>query len=227
MPDNNSRNNQPNSTNFSSDPNISDKHIPFVNQANPSAVNPNQVQPQSTGNVNTLELQREQYINPNNFQKVLNQTAQPGVAQQQNQTQPANNLSPDGSIPPLPVQYSEKVMNPVAPKVAKKGNEVLKLVVYVVPVLAIFILLLKSIDDEDVLWHVRQSLLTQGVWFGVLIALNLVFGNAPIISTYGISLWNLIMFVSLILAGVQAYSHEKFHIPVIYEIGKSFIENEK
>jgi uncharacterized membrane protein len=241
MPNQN-QTNQPNNPQFNQNPNVADKHMQFVNQVQPQQ-NQQAVplqQPQRTVPTQPQapvqqvpQQQPAQYINPNNFQQVLGQqpqqrqqstNAQSPVGAMPQPAQPASQLNPDAPIQPLQVQYSETVMKPAAQKDADK-HEVMRLVIYAVPLFAMFILLLKSIEDEGVMWHVRQSLLTQAVWFSILIVLSLL--DLPIISTYGLNLWNIACYALLIVAGAQAYSNQKFLIPVVYEAGKSFIDGGK
>lgn len=218
--------NRPNQNTFSNNANVSDKHLDFV-----------QPKPQ-------------QYINPNNFQKVLNnqnqvqqtpvQQQQPGQMQRPPQQQLQNQL-PAQPVQPSPIRQS----TPVAPqqktipqmqidshydelkKEAKinatvNTHEILKLGLYVVPIIALFVHLLKSTDDKEVLWHARQSLVAQGVWFMVIIVLTLL--DAPIFSSTLLTIWRIAGYLILIFAGAQAYLGQRYHIPLAYDIGKNFIE---
>lgn len=188
--------------------------------AQPQAPFPQQQIP-TQNSIPQVSLENQQYLNPNNFQSVL-QNNQP---QAEIEPTTATSEIPDPTIPPMPIQYSETVMKPKEEKGDLSKYEVLRLIVYAVPVFAIFILMLKSIDDEDVMWHVRQSLVAQGVWFAVLIVLTLI--DAPIISFYGSKLWSIVCYGALIIAGIQAYNGERFRIKILYEIGKEFIEDKK
>lgn len=202
--------NQINRNTFSQNPNVSDKHIQFMKK--------DYVMKKDYGM--EVNQSQEQYLNPNNFQNIPNQNPTP---EQQ--------LTPDQvkrQVPQMPVEkeYKEALSKPAEVSALKQNkHEVIKLVVYVVPIIAIFVLMLRSIDDEDLMWHVRQSLAMQGIWFSVLIILNLI--QAPILSTYGPRLVDIGAYILLLIGGINAYNGEKYRLPVIYEIAKSFIEGEK
>jgi uncharacterized membrane protein len=213
--------NNVNPNNIPQGSNVAQKHAPLVNQS-------------------TQTTAPEQYINPNNFQKVLgvqpNSAPQtPNINPNQSQIPPQNPNPPidaqdlRGAVPQMPVnQFYKPVQNQPQPRVQntnqpKSNNDIIKLVIYAVPIIAIFIHLLKSIDDEDVLWHSRQSLVGQGIWFAVLIILRFI--DAPIISNYGPMLVNIAAYGLLVFAGIKAYDHQRYNIPVVYDIGKNFIDN--
>lgn len=111
-------------------------------------------------------------------------------------------------------------------KIEINTHEILKLCIYVIPAFPIFILLLKFTNDDEVLWHTRQSTLAQTLWLIVLYILNSM--NAPLISGSGFTiatLWNFICIGFLIYAGAQAYMGKKYRIPLVSEIGTGFIDN--
>jgi uncharacterized membrane protein len=233
MPGDNNSQNQPNATTFSQNPNIADKHMQFAGQTRPQApvagqpaqpvqlaIPQNRPQPQPfTQPGQPIQQQPQPYLNPNNFKQVLGEQGQPSTPQ------PQQPVTANGPITPMPISYPNATQQAHAKPVSTakvNSSDTFKLIIYVVPLIAVFILAMKSIDDKETMWHVRQSLLMQGIWFGVLIIIKLV--ELPIISDYGLNLWNIICYILLILAGIQAYNNERYHIPIVYEIGEKFIE---
>lgn len=179
----------------------------------------------------------DQYLNPSNFQSVLgekNVQHPPEVQKEvdfqrqiQNQTINSNLRT---QIPQIQFTEDYTLKEPVpdyaAPKPLRvdesQRNETLKLVVYVIPIIGIFFLLLKVIPDKDFMWHVKQSLVAQAVWVMVIVILGLL--NIPIISGIGLTLWKFGGYCILVYAGIMAYLHKKYEIPLAYDLGKGFIE---
>ncbi len=140
--------------------------------------------------------------------------------------QPVNAQTVRSQVAPLDVsQYHQAPPSNPTIKVEINSHELLKLIIYVVPVVAAFVLLFKSVDDEEVLWHTRNSIVFQALWFTVWLVLKLI--DAWILSDYILGIINVVCYVTLIYAGIQAYLHKRYHIPVSYEIGKSYIEGQK
>lgn len=103
--------------------------------------------------------------------------------------------------------------------------EVLKLCLYIVPGLPVFLLIFRSINDKEVTWHARQGLLMQVIWLFVYFVLQNL--SLPLISGSGISLaniWNISCIGILVYAGSQAYIGKQYRIPVISDIGATFID---
>lgn len=103
-------------------------------------------------------------------------------------------------------------------------NSIMRLCTYVIPVIAILIVMFGN-NDKNLTKHARQSLVTQITWLTVLAILNST--QLPIV-TGGIislaSIWNVICLGLLILAGSKAYLGEFYKIPIIYEAARKFIE---
>ncbi len=107
-------------------------------------------------------------------------------------------------------------------------HEILKLVLYVIPVIAVFIIIFKAPNSEEVLWHARQSVIAQVFWLLVLYILNGT--GAPLIAGNGFTLatlWNIICITNLVYAGAQAYLGKKHKIPLVYDIASGFIDQNK
>lgn len=159
---------------------------------------------------------RPKYINPLNFQGQRNRAP---VEEVQNEpTQIPVIEEPAVSYPHLENQSRNITIN---------TYEILKLCIYIIPTLPVFLLLLRSVKDKEVMWHARQSLIGQLIWLVVLFVLNAF--NAPLISGNGITLatlWNILLIGTLIYAGSQAYLGRRWAIPVIHEIGITYIEGE-
>lgn len=196
-----------------------------INNQNPSDLRRAPQNPQTSN---------QDFINPNNFHQVLGQ--ENVVVPQNMQPTPAEiamekmvvgqQIKSTVGEPDLVQQYHSQRAKEIVHTGPQAGkNEVLKLIIYLIPVLAIFFLVTKSIDDEDFMWHVRQSLVAQAVWFAIMIVLTII--SLPIISTLGLTLWKIAGYVLLIIAGGFAYSHQRYSIPIVYDIGKKFIEDEK
>ncbi len=177
---------------------------------------------------NTLNSSSEKLINPHNFEKVLGQ---------ENVVRPVNQqLTPEerrmqsleisqnlkGALPPVEIGDEYKRNIPVNTQIVLNRNEVLKLIIYVIPFIAILFQLVKPIDDKDFKWHIKQSLVAQGVWFFVMIVLNLL--DIYILSTVGLTLWKLLGYITILITGALAYNGQRMHIPIAYDLGKNFIE---
>ncbi|MFW5719545.1 MAG: hypothetical protein ACOCXT_00775 [Candidatus Dojkabacteria bacterium] len=104
------------------------------------------------------------------------------------------------------------------------GQAMTKLVIYVIPIVALILQLLQTYkSDRNVSWHIKQSLVAQGVWLGTLFFIRLL--DLPTISELGATIWNIACYILLILAGAQAYNNSRYEIPLVYNIGKTFIED--
>jgi uncharacterized membrane protein len=174
---------------------------------------------------------QDQFINPHNYQDVLGRdnvvlppdqqlTPEELAMQKRFAGSQIKSAVPE---PNIAAQYhaNRQQMTP-APTTVRGKNDAMKLVAYIVPVIAIIFLLTKAINDEDFMWHVRQSLVTQALWYGGMIMLSIL--DLPIISQLGLSLWKIAGYGLLIYVGAMAYNHVKVKIPVVYDIGKGFIE---
>ena len=193
--------------------------VPIAQPIPPSQSPIQQIQtPPAVQNQN-VNPTKPQYINPSNF-KPLEKPQ--NLEDLKKQALEANKALPgDFNI----YQDEYKKLEPVNTKIEINTHELLKLCIYVIPVFPIFVLLLKFSNDEEVLWHTRQSALTQTLWFVVLYALNST--GAPLVAGGGLTiatLWNLICIGFLIYAGSMAYMGKKYRIPIISEIGTNFID---
>jgi len=196
MPEENNEQNKVNQPTFTNNPYVADKHLDIV-QSNPQ-----------------VPQQRPQYINPHNFQN-SNQTG----SVSRNQVTPQEVKA---AIPTMPLNEYENLKD-IKTTTPDDKHAVIKLVMYIVPIIGVFALVLRSFTNKDVLWHIRQSLVIQLLWFSVMIFLSIL--NAPIISGIILTLWKLFGYGVLLLAGIQAYNGGKYEVPVVYDIGKNFIED--
>lgn len=198
----------------------------------------NQVPNQKSANSSPLsspqaQMTQRDFINPNNFAEILNDSPPLGnpVSGHQPQQPPQDQNKPL-SVDPHDVSGHYEHLTKTSPKTQLKtttarpvsGNETLKLIIYIVPVVAILFQVMRPNEDKDFLWHVRNSLVTQGVWFMVIIALNII--NLPIISGILLDLWRIVGYGMLIYAGAIAYNHGRFKVPLAYDAGRKFIEDE-
>ncbi len=95
--------------------------------------------------------------------------------------------------------------------------KVLNLCLYVVPLVAYVVLVSRSIKDEDVIWHAKQSAIAQVFWYGILIGLSIL--NLPRLGFIEfVPFWNLIAYSALIVAGWNAYNGIRWPIPLVFEI---------
>lgn len=95
--------------------------------------------------------------------------------------------------------------------------KVLNLCLYVVPLVAYVVLISRSIKDEDVMWHAKQSAIAQVFWYGILIGLSIL--NLPRLGFIEfVPFWNLIAYSALIVAGWNAYNGIRWPIPLVFEI---------
>lgn len=167
------------------------------------------------------QISRNDFINPSNIQQKIQQPVKPQNVQELKQVAfNANKLQP---VNQMQVGYDS--LEKQSRVVQINTYDVLKLCIYIVPGVQVFLLLLKSIKDETVMWHARQSLIAQVLWLMVLTIFNLI--NFPLISGGGFSLatiWNILMIGLLIYAGAMAYAGKIWRIPVIAEIGTVFID---
>jgi uncharacterized membrane protein len=243
---NNPQNNAVNGNTFSNNPNVSDKHVGYVNQGVVPASQPQpqqqiQTRPNPTAAVqqplpqqpvnNATPVQQQQFINPNNFQEVLgakNVQYPEGSRPTPVQVRPQDlTQATETKIPQMPIQDYNNLKNPQPQQQSQSQpisnrNEVLKLVIYILPVIALFIQVFRTSNDKDVIWHTRQSLVIQGIWFTVMLVLTVM--DAPIFSGILLTLWKFFGYGLLILAGANAYNGKRYQVPVAYDIGKSFIE---
>jgi uncharacterized membrane protein len=172
-----------------------------------------------------------QFLNPHNFEKVLGKENvilppqnpnTPLVVQPQGQIQTQQDESPPIKIESMPLTDYD-ALKKVSNIERRNSHDVLKLVIYAVPIIAIFFQLLKPVEENDVKYATKQSLVGQGLWFLVLIFLRIL--DAPIISDQGAVIWNIVCYGALLIAGIQAYNGTNFKIPVAYDLGKGFIED--
>jgi uncharacterized membrane protein len=160
------------------------------------------------------------YLNPNNIQQAIPPKTIQDLKQQAvnaNQQLPAQPTQ-------IPTQHYDKML-PQTHEVKINTFDVLKLCEYIIPGLSIFLLLFKSIKDEVVMWHARQSLVAQAIWLTAYFIFENI--NFPLISGSGITLaniWNLAAIGVLIYAGAQAYIGKQYRIPIISDIGTVFID---
>lgn len=218
---------------------IDNKHLGYVNQVSSQTIpQPVQQQPRTNAyqqpapipstaqnNIRTPQPNsRNEYLNPSNIQQKIQQPAKPqNVAELKQVAYQANKLPQNEQ---MEIGYSE--LEKQGRIVQINTYDVLKLCIYIIPGIQIFLLLLKSIKDETVMWHARQSLIAQVIWLTVLTVFNLI--NFPLISGSGFSLatiWNILMIGVLIYAGSMAYAGKQFRIPIIAEIGTVFIDGRK
>jgi uncharacterized membrane protein len=173
---------------------------------------------------NTQQPLKQNYINPNNFQQF--QQANPKSLDELRQVAANANQ-------PIPEQRSDLVKdhyNPLEQQsriIQIDTYEILRLCIYLIPGLPIFVLLLKYTNDKDVVWHSKQALLMQAIWVVVYIIMQAI--SAPLISGDGLSLstiWNILSIGILVYAGSQAYIGKRYRIPVVSEIGTNFIDKE-
>jgi uncharacterized membrane protein len=222
--------------NFPAGNNFSDKHTGYATQVQPGGA----TSPQPAA-------QPPQYLNPNNFQQVLgpsqtvpaqqNPNSQPQPINQQaaplTQNQPLNN--PKQALEPQPLPQLDvanhydhlKQQATVTNKTTSNSNDeqkhdLVKLLLYIIPLLAIFIHVLHPFNDKEVKWHARQSLIAQALWFLVIFVFNLL--NIPFFSQILNAIIRIGGYGFMIYAGAQAYNHIRYKIPVVYEIGKGFID---
>lgn len=95
--------------------------------------------------------------------------------------------------------------------------KVLNLCLYVVPLVAYVVLISRSIKDEDVMWHAKQSGIAQLFWYGILIGLSVL--NLPRLGFIEfVPFWNLIAYSALVVAGWNAYNGIRWPIPLVFEI---------
>lgn len=198
--------------------------IPTQNNQIPRPVNPQKPNTQANQLTNSQEntptrnpQTREQYLTPGNINQQpapkpqrLSEVKQ--IATQANLNNP--NFKPDYNH----LEQGSRVIQ-------VNTYDILKLCIYIIPGLSLVILILRSIKDEEVMWHARQSLVAQGIWLFILTILNLI--NFPLISGNGFSLaliWNILLIGALIWAGAQAYMGKRWRIPLISEIGTVFID---
>lgn len=170
------------------------------------------VQPQQNSQI--------KYINPTN----INQTQ---VLQNMNDLK-IRALDANRNLPEeqksLNAQHYEK-LNQQARQITINTYEILKLCIYIVPGVQVFILLFKSINDPDVIWHAKQSLVTQAIWLTAYFILQNT--GIPLISGAGFTIaniWNLFMIGVLIYAGYKAYIGQKWRIPVVSDIAITYID---
>lgn len=240
MPGNNNQNNVNNRTNFASGSDVSSRHQNLAKQnpqPSPSAndsqyLNPNNFRQILGQNEKSQPAAQQAPLPPQPQQPVKTSTPPASPVSQQKATSEQDihqeylKQLKTASIPAMPTQeiLDKKLINQKEAN-AVKGNETLKLVVYIIPIIGIFILVLRSVTNKEVMWHVRQSLVAQAIWFAVLIVLRLL--DLPIISDVGATLWNAACYILLVIAGVQAYNNQRFNIPVAYDIAKDFIEGKE
>lgn len=162
----------------------------------------------------TTSIQDQKYLNPNNFRP--ENRIEPKTTQDLRSVAKINES--------VPIEYNHLVNT--SKTIEVNTYDVLKLSLYIIPGLSIFILLLNSIKDKDVLWHSKQSLLTQCIWLFVLFVINLI--PLPLIRGEGLTLatlWNLGLVGVLIFTGAKAYLGEKYRIPFISDIGARLLED--
>jgi uncharacterized membrane protein len=161
-------------------------------------------------------------LNPLQFQERINkETTQPEVNRTQLQDIKASvghaSLEKDYSA----LQKNQKSRQGISHDDSKAMT---KLVVYVIPIVALILQLLQTYkSDRNLSWHIKQSLVAQGVWLGTLFFIRLL--DLPTISELGATIWNIACYILLIVAGAQAYNNSRYEIPLVYTIGKSFIED--
>lgn len=189
---------------------------PQVPQTNQNPVNvtqhPTQAQPSP-----------QKFINPSNFQQPT-----PTNSIKPQSTAEVKQMAMDANILREGLKPNYDHLDQAGRTIQINTFEVLKLCIYLIPGLPIFLLVLRSIKDPEVMWHSRQSLVAQAIWLIVLTIMNLV--NLPLVSGNGFSLalvWNIVLYGALIWAGVQAYLGKRWRIPVIAEIGTVFIDGQK
>jgi uncharacterized membrane protein len=194
-----------------------------IGTQNPSSLNL-QSSVQNTLNTQNTQstLPKIEYINPNNIKIPHRPESYADL-----KTQAIENDKP------LPTQATE-VYKEQYNKLQKQNtkleidtHEIIKLVLYVLPVIAVFIIIFKAPNAEEVLWHARQSVIAQIFWLLVLYILNST--GAPLIAGNGFTLatlWNVICITNLVYAGAQAYLGNKHKIPLVYDIASSFIEQD-
>lgn len=159
-------------------------------------------------------IQDQKYLNPNNFRP--ENRIEPKTTQDLRSVARINDS--------VPIEYNHLHKN--SKTIEVNTYDVLKLCLYIIPGLSIFILLLNSIKDKDVLWHSKQSLLTQCIWLFVLFVINLI--PLPLIRGEGLTLatlWNLGLVGVLIFTGSKAYLGEKYRIPIISDIGARLLDD--
>ena len=177
----------------------------------------NNLQNSNVQNKDVFKNTSKEFLNPNNFRQVLDIPQDKALENQ--------GSSPISALDAKSIEAQYKALQESAIKTNKKVKneyDLIKLVLYTVPVIAILFLIIKPINNYDVKWHTKQSLVAQGIWFLVMIILNVI--HAYILSSLGLTLWDILCYGLLIIAGISAYNGNRFHIPVVYEIGKSFIE---
>jgi len=131
-------------------------------------------------------------------------------------------------LPDLPKNITNQHYDPLVPQTKQitiNTFELLKLCIYIIPGLPIFMVIFKSIKDEEVMWNSRQSLVMQVMWLTVYFLLQNI--NLPLISGSGITLaniWNLLCIGVLVYTGSQAYVGKHYRIPVVSDIGTTFID---
>lgn len=96
--------------------------------------------------------------------------------------------------------------------------------VYVIPLISILIILSKKFKRSITLWHARQSIIFQLIFFTILFILRLI--QIPIISFQFVTVLSLLGLCVMIFSGIKAYNKEKFMIPVIYDIARNYIDKE-
>ncbi len=159
-------------------------------------------------------------LNPLQFQnQAVNDQAQKQV--DSDQLQEIKEHIGQASLDKEYVSIQQKSQQGISPG---DGQAMTKLVIYVIPIVALILQLLQTYkSDRNVSWHIKQSLVAQGVWLGTLFFIRLL--DLPTISELGATIWNIACYILLILAGAQAYNNSRYEIPLVYNIGKTFIED--